>query len=85
MTQICQKVLEGLGMPAEWALSKVVIIFKGKGDIRNCCFNRAVKLIEHGMKVVERVLEKRLSIIVSVGEMPFGIMPERGTIDAASQ
>ena len=32
------------------------------------------------MKVVERVLEKRLSRIMSVDEMQFGIMPERGTI-----
>ena len=34
------------------------------------------------MKVVNRVLEKRLCIIVSVDEMQFGFMPERGTIDA---
>ena len=34
------------------------------------------------MKVVELVLEKRLPIIVSDGEMQFGFMPERGTIDA---
>ena len=36
MAEICQKVLEGFGMPAEWALSLVVLIFKWKGDIRNC-------------------------------------------------
>ena len=41
-----------------------------------------MKLLEHGMKVVERVLEKRLCVIVSVDEMQFGFMPERGTIDA---
>ena len=34
------------------------------------------------MKVVERVMEKRLHRIVSVDEMQFGFMPERGTIDA---
>ena len=34
------------------------------------------------MKVVERVLLKRLSRIVSVDEIQFGLMPERGTIDA---
>ena len=55
-------------------------IFKGKGDIRN--YNRAVKLYERGMKVVERVLEKRLCRIVSADQMQFGFMPERGTIDA---
>ena len=57
-------------------------IFKGKGDIRNCSYYRAVELLVHGMKVLERVLEKRLSRIVTVDEMQFGFMPERGTIDA---
>ena len=53
-------------------------MFNGKGDIRNCsCY-----AIEHGLKVVERVLEKRLCRIVFVDEMQFGFMPERGTIDA---
>ena len=33
MTEICQKVLDGFGMPAELALSIVVPIFKGKGSI----------------------------------------------------
>ena len=32
--------------------------------------------------VVEMVLAKRLCRIVSVDEMQFGSMPERGTIDA---
>ena len=69
-------------MPAEWALSIVVPIFVGKGNIRNCCCYGAVKLLEHRMKVVERVIEKRFCIIVSVNEMLFGFMPERGPIDA---
>ena len=34
------------------------------------------------MKVVKRVLEKRHQRIVTVNEMQFGFMPERGTIDA---
>ena len=29
MAKICQKVLDGFGMPAEWALKIVVPIFKG--------------------------------------------------------
>ena len=82
MAEICQKVLDGFGMPADWALSIEVPIFKWKGDIRNCSCNRAVKLLEHGMKVVERVLEKRFLRILTVDEMQFGFMPERRTIDA---
>ena len=68
-------------MLVEWALSIVVPIFKGKGDIRNCSCYGDVKLLEHGMKVMERLLEKRLHIIVTVEEMQFGFMPERGIID----
>ena len=60
MAGICQKVLDGFGISAEWALSIVVPIFKWKGDIRNCSCYRAVKLLDHGMKVVDRVFDKRL-------------------------
>ena len=41
-----------------------------------------MKLREHGMKVVERVLEERLNKIVTVDEMQFGFMSDRGIIDA---
>ena len=60
----------------------MVPIFNRKGEIRNCNCHRAVKLLEHGMKVVEKVLVKRLRRIVSVDEMQFSSEPERGTIDA---
>ena len=43
-----------------------------------------MRLLEHDMKVVERVVEKRLCRIVSVDEMQFGFLLERGTIDAVS-
>ena len=59
IAEICQKVLGGFGMPAEFALSMVVPIFKGKGDIRNCSCYRAVKLLEHSIKEVERVFEDK--------------------------
>ena len=51
MVELCQSVLDGRGMPDEWALSVVVPIFKG---------NRGVKLLEHAMKIVEKVPEKRM-------------------------
>ena len=63
-------------MTAEWALSIVVPIIKGKGVLRKCSCYGAVKLLVHGMGV------KRLCSIVTVDDMQFGFMPERGTIDA---
>ena len=82
MAEIHQKVLDGSVMSAEWVLSIVAPFIKGKVDIRNCSCYGAVKLLELGMKVVELMFEKRLCGIVSVDEMQFGFMPERGTIDA---
>ena len=48
----------------------------------SCGAYRGVKLLEHAMKIVERVLEKRIQRIVEVDEMQFGFMPGKGTIDA---
>ena len=39
---------------------------QGLNDIRNCSCHGAVKLLEHRMKVVERVFEKRFCRIVYV-------------------
>ena len=79
MVELCQGVLDGRGIPDEWALSIVVPIFKGKGDAMSC---RGVKLLQHAMKIVEKVLERRLRHMVKVDDMQFGFMPGKGTIDA---
>ena len=42
---------------------------------------RDVKLLEHGMKAVERLL-KRSRRLVEVDQMQFGFMPGRSTVDA---
>ena len=67
-------------MPEDWATSVAIPIFKGKGDIMNCVMHRGIKLLEHAMKIVEQVLEKRLINIVRIDDMQFGFMPGKGTI-----
>ena len=42
---------------------------------------RAIKLLEHGMKVLERLLERRLRMKVNVDDMQFGFMSGKGTVD----
>ena len=69
-------------MPIELALSTVLPIFQGKGDIRNCSCYRALKTLEHGINMVEKVLEKRFHKILPADEMQFGFMSDRGTFDA---
>ena len=53
MIGLCQRVLDGRGMPDEWKTSVIVLIFKGKGDVMSCGSYRGVKLLEHAMKNVE--------------------------------
>ena len=82
MTELCQGVLNGRGMPEDWALSVVLPLFKGKGDVLSCGSYRGIKLLEHAMKIVERVLERRIRNLVNLDEMQFGFMPGKGTTDA---
>ena len=65
-------------------LPDVTSFLLAETHMQNCSCYGAVNLLEHGMKVEERVLEERLYRMESVDEMPFGFMPERGPIYAVS-
>ena len=52
--------LMGECMPESWKRSTVDPLYKGKGTVLECSNYRTIKLLEHGMKVVEHVFEKRL-------------------------
>ena len=77
----CHRILDEKGMPEDWATSVATPIYIGNEDIKNCGMYRGVKLLEHAMKIVEKVLENRLTKIVMIDEMQFGFMPGNGTID----
>ena len=83
MKKLCQKVLDGEGMPEEWKTSVVVPIFKGKGDVMDCGAYRGVRLLEHAMKIVERVLESGIRELLMIDEMQFGFMPGKSTTHAS--
>ena len=82
MVELCQRVLHRKEMPDEWQTSVLVPIFKGKKHVRNCITYKGVKLLEHAMKVVERVLERRIRELVNIDAMQFDLKPGRGTTDA---
>ena len=82
MVEIANRLLDGGSIPVDWKDSILVPLYKGKGDVRDCGAYRGVKLLEHGMKVVERVLERRLRKVVRIDEMQYGFMPGKGTVDA---
>ena len=43
---------------------------------------RRVKLLEHGMKIIERVLERRILALLDFYKAQFGFMLGKGTTDA---
>ena len=73
MKKLCQRVLDGEGMPEEWKTS-VVSIFKEKGDVMDCGAYRGIKLLEHTMKKIKE--------LVMIDEMQFRFMSGKGTTHA---
>ena len=82
MVDIIGIVWEEEEMPEDWKQSEIVPIYKQKGDPLDCGNYRGIKLLEHGMKILEKIIEGRLRKTVEIDPMQFGFMPGRGTIDA---
>jgi len=62
--------------------SVVLPIYKGKGDPMECGSYRGIRLLEHAMKVVERIFEYRIRQQIEIDDMQFGVMKGKGTTDA---
>ena len=50
------------------------------GDPVECGSYRGIKLLEHAMKVVERIFEHRIRQLIEVDDMQFGFMTGKGTM-----
>ena len=55
-------------MPREWRFSTVIPLYKNKVDIRDCNNYRDIKLLNHTIKLCERVIERRLRKNISISE-----------------
>ena len=82
LTTICNRIVKEEAIPESWQMSELVPIYKGKGDVLECGSSRGIKLLEHGMKIAERVLERRLRQAVEIDKIQFGFRPGTGTRDA---
>jgi hypothetical protein len=58
--------------------SVLVPLYKGKGDVRHCRAFRGVELLEHWLRVLERVFERRFRTVVDIDEMQCGFMQGYG-------
>jgi len=69
-------------IPEVWKSSVILPYYKGKGDPVECGSYRGIKLLEHAMKVVERIFEHRIWQQIGVDDMQFAFMKGKGTSDA---
>ena len=69
-------------MPEDWKESELVKLYKQKGDILSCGNFRGIKLLEHMLKILERVVEGRLRELVDIHKHQFGFMSGKSTTDA---
>lgn len=82
LLELLQKVLTEGRMPDDWQKSSIFTLYKNKGDILDCGNYRGIKLTEHVLKVLERILDNRLRNLVTISQKQFGFMKGRGTVDA---
>ena len=69
-------------MPSEWNDSIIISLYKGKVEALDRGNYRGLKLTEHILKVMERIMEDFIQNIVNIDDMQFGFMPGRGATDA---
>ena len=81
LTSLCNLIVAQGRIHDDWS-SILLPIFKGKGDPMECGSYRATKLLEHVMKVIERVFERRIREKVKTDAMQFAFRPGKGTADA---
>ena len=66
-------------IPEDWKWCVVLPIYKGKGDPMECGSYRGIKLLEHAIKVVERIFEHRIRQQIVIDDMQFGFKKGKGT------
>ena len=78
LTSLCNLIVAQGRIPDDWRSIILLPVFKGKGDPMECGSYRAIKLLEHAMKVIECVFERRIREKVKINWIYSG----KGTTDA---
>ena len=81
LRRIFKQIILNEKCPKEWEDSDTVVVYKGKDDALDCGNYKGVRLLEHSMKVWEKVLEARLREIITINENQLGFSPGKSTID----
>ena len=75
LEKVYNKIVRTGEVPRDWHESIIVNCFKGKCDALIRGNYRGLKLLNQGMKMFERVLEKIIREKVDIAEMQHGFMP----------
>ena len=59
------------GIPTVWRTSILTPLYKGKGNVTECTNYRGIKLMCHGMKLYERLVEDRLRQVIDITFLAF--------------
>ena len=81
LVKIFNAVLRVSKMPEHWRHSILIPVYKEKGNIQECKNYRGINLLQHALKLWERVIDGRLRKIISIAEDQFGFVPRKGTTD----
>ena len=74
-------IIQENSIPSRWDVSIILKYVKGKGAALDRSNYRGLELIEHALKVFEKVIENLLRDKVDIGSKQFGFMPGKGTTD----
>ena len=82
LCSVFNNILRNDTSPEKWAQSITIPLYKGKGDALDCGKYRGLRLLEHGMKIWERILMRRLGALIKISPQQFGFAAGKSTTDA---
>ncbi|KAI8496011.1 hypothetical protein Bbelb_264270 [Branchiostoma belcheri] len=80
--QLAETVFSSGTVPSEWEMSYIINLYKGKGEALDRGNYRGLKLTDHVMKLLERVLDSAIRNMVNIDDLQFAFVPGKGTTDA---
>jgi len=66
---LCNGIVKEGRIPEDWKSSMVLSIYKGKRNPMEGGSYRGIKLLEHAMKVVERIFENRIRQRINIDDI----------------
>ena len=80
LTDLCNTIIQENSIPSRWDVSIILNCFKGKGVALDYSNYRGLKLIEHALKVFERVIENFSEIRLTLAPCRLDLCQEKGLL-----